>query len=128
MIDDPESILKCTNKIYLNELLNANGIPTPKSVTFQKGKKPEGLDFPYVLKLPDGAFSKGVKKVNNDAELKSCLKDFFQQTDLLIAQEFLPTEYDWRVGVLNNQAIYVCKYFMAPKHWQIVDWRKNNTT
>ena len=128
VIDDPQSILKCTNKIYLNELLNTNGIPTPKSVTFPKGKKPDQLEFPFVLKLPDGAFSKGVKKVNNEAELDDCMKSFFQQTDLLIAQEFLPTPFDWRVGILNNQPIYVCKYYMAPKHWQIVDWRKNNTT
>ncbi|MFT4737575.1 MAG: glutathione synthase/RimK-type ligase-like ATP-grasp enzyme [Cyclobacteriaceae bacterium] len=128
VIDDPESILKCTNKIYLNELLQTHEILTPKSVTFAKGSKPEGLAFPYVLKLPDGAFSKGVKKVSNDQELEICLNAFFQQTDLLIAQEFLPTPFDWRVGVLNNQPLYICKYFMASKHWQIVDWRKTNVT
>ncbi|MCL4409680.1 MAG: RimK family alpha-L-glutamate ligase, partial [Gammaproteobacteria bacterium] len=34
-------------------------------------------------------------------------------------QEYLPTDFDWRIGVLNNRAIYACKYFMARNHWQI---------
>ena len=40
-------------------------------------------------------------------------------SDLVIAQSFMPTDYDWRVGVLNNRAIYACKYFMVRDHWQI---------
>jgi glutathione synthase/RimK-type ligase-like ATP-grasp enzyme len=31
----------------------------------------------------------------------------------------LPTDFDWRIGVLNNRVIYACKYFMARNHWQI---------
>ena len=49
----------------------------------------------------------------------------FEKSDLLIAQEFLPTPFDWRVGIIDNQVIYVCKYFMAEKHWQIVNWNAN---
>ena len=30
------------------------------------------------------------------------------------------TEYDWRVGVLNRQPLFVCQYKMAPRHWQVV--------
>ena len=131
VIDDPNSILKCTNKVYLKELLETNKVPAPKSVIVQKNgsqKKLEELQFPYVLKKPDGAFSKGVKKVNNPAELQESLKEYFQETDLLIAQEFMPTPFDWRVGVLGGKPLYVCKYFMAQNHWQIVDWKSKNTT
>ncbi len=46
----------------------------------------------------------------------------FQKSELLIAQEFLPTPFDWRVGVVNGKPLYVCKYYMASKHWQIVNW------
>jgi glutathione synthase/RimK-type ligase-like ATP-grasp enzyme len=46
----------------------------------------------------------------------------FQKSDLVIAQEFLPTPFDWRVGVIDGQVLYVCKYFMASEHWQIVNW------
>jgi glutathione synthase/RimK-type ligase-like ATP-grasp enzyme len=46
----------------------------------------------------------------------------FAKSDLLIAQEFLPTPFDWRVGIIDNQVLYVCKYFMASAHWQILNW------
>ena len=46
----------------------------------------------------------------------------FQKSELLIAQEFLPTPFDWRVGIIDGQVLYVCKYFMAAAHWQIVNW------
>ena len=26
----------------------------------------------------------------------------------------------WRVGILDRQALYVCRYYMAPDHWQII--------
>lgn len=126
VIDDPTSILRCTNKVYLKELLDANKIPTPKSVIFQKGTAQAALQdfaFPFVLKQPDGAFSKGVKKVTDPDSLQKELKTFFQHTELLIAQEFMPTDYDWRVGVLGGRILYVCKYYMARGHWQIVDWK-----
>jgi len=38
---------------------------------------------------------------------------------LVLVQEYLFTEYDWRVGILNGRALYACKYYMARNHWQI---------
>ncbi len=32
----------------------------------------------------------------------------------------MPTQFDWRVGVLNRAPLYVCQYFMSKNHWQIV--------
>jgi glutathione synthase/RimK-type ligase-like ATP-grasp enzyme len=129
VIDDPESILKCTNKVYLFELLNANKILTPKSyvVTEDNCKSlPDKMPFPFILKQPDGAFSKGVVKVSDADEYKKVRKTMFELSDLLIAQEFLPTKFDWRVGVLDSQVLFVCKYYMADKHWQIVNWGSKN--
>jgi len=128
VIDDPESILKCTNKVYLNELLTTNKILTPKSTIVQKESAKDDLkdfQFPFILKQPDSAFSKGVVKVKDETSLKQSLAELFQTSDLLIAQEFLPTDFDWRVGILNHQPLYICKYFMARNHWQIVNWEKS---
>jgi glutathione synthase/RimK-type ligase-like ATP-grasp enzyme len=125
VIDDPDSILKCTNKVYLNELLNANKILTPKSFVISKENcksLPEKLAFPFILKQPDGAFSKGVFKIHDEEEYMSISATMFQKSELLIAQEFLPTSFDWRVGIIESQVLYVCKYYMASKHWQIVNW------
>ncbi|HRG79917.1 MAG TPA: RimK family protein [Cyclobacteriaceae bacterium] len=125
VIDDPDSILKCTNKVYLHELLNSNKILTPKSfvITEENCDKLETkMAFPFILKQPDGAFSKGVFKIETLEEFKKIRESMFEKSDLLIAQEFLPTHFDWRVGIIDGQVIYVCKYFMATKHWQIVNW------
>jgi glutathione synthase/RimK-type ligase-like ATP-grasp enzyme len=125
VIDDPDSILKCTNKVYLNELLVANKILTPKSFVISKENYktlPEKLAFPFILKQPDGAFSKGVFKIHDEEEYKSISATMFLKSELLIAQEFLPTSFDWRVGIIDGQVLYVCKYYMASKHWQIVNW------
>ena len=125
VIDDPDSILKCTNKIYLNELLTSNKIRTPVSYVISKDNYknlPKKLAYPFILKQPDGAFSKGVFKIKDDEEFKNACATMFQKSELLIAQEFLPTAFDWRVGILDGKPLFCCKYFMASEHWQIVNW------
>lgn len=125
VMDDPTSILRCTNKIYLHDLLRARKLPTPKSeILFRDDTKrlaelPALLGFPIVLKIPDGSFSRGIVKVENAEELKKGADDLFQHTALVIAQEYLYTEFDWRIGVLNKEPLYACQYFMSRGHWQI---------
>lgn len=131
VIDDPDSILKCTNKVYLFELLNANKVLTPKSFVISKENfktLPEKLSYPFILKQPDGAFSKGVFKIHHAEEFKNVTSTMFKDSDLLIAQEYLPTLFDWRVGVIDGQPLYVCKYFMAQEHWQIVNWNAQESS
>jgi glutathione synthase/RimK-type ligase-like ATP-grasp enzyme len=125
VLDDPASIVKCTNKVYTAELLKKANIPIPKTVIVHKGNKDElinSLGLPCVLKQPDGSFSNGVVKVNDNFTLEDELEHFFSQSDLIIAQEFVPTDFDWRIGILDKQPIFACKYFMAKDHWQIYDW------
>ncbi|QSE97866.1 RimK family protein [Fulvivirga lutea] len=128
VFDDPGSILRCTNKVYLHELLVANKIPVPESYIIRKDAPvvPSHFGYPLVIKQPDGSFSKGVKKVANESELKDTLKELFQKSELLIAQQFMPTTYDWRVGIMNGKPLYVCKYYMAQNHWQIINWKQAN--
>lgn len=124
VIDDPESILKCTNKVYLAELLAANRIPAPKTRILRKDAAeaaPAELGFPIVLKIPDGSFSRGVVKADNAREFKAQTERLFKESDLILAQEFLFTEFDWRIGVLNGKPLFACQYFMSRKHWQVVN-------
>ncbi|HJP98720.1 MAG TPA: RimK family protein [Rhodanobacteraceae bacterium] len=125
VVDDPTSILRCTNKIYLNDLLRSKKLAVPHSeVLYREDPRqlrdlPERLGFPLVLKIPDGSFSRGVVKVDDEKQLLESAQHLFQSTALLIAQEFLYTEFDWRIGVLNHKPLYACKYFMSRGHWQI---------
>lgn len=126
VIDDPESIMKCTNKIYLAELLNANKIPIPHTEIIKKDENEDlkilekKLNYPMVLKIPDSSFSRGVHKANNHAELKRISDDLFNESDVILAQEYLYTEFDWRIVILNNKPLFACQYFMSRHHWQIV--------
>ena len=127
VIDDPWSILRCANKIYLNERMKQNKISTPKTEMLTKGKfkasMAESFAYPMVLKQPDSAFSLGVTKVNNAEEMVDSLKRLFRKSDLIIAQEFLYSDFDWRIGVLDNLPLFACKYYMAKDHWQIYNWQ-----
>jgi glutathione synthase/RimK-type ligase-like ATP-grasp enzyme len=127
VMDDPTSILRCCNKVFLQDAFSYSGVPTPKT-KIVSNNSPEDLDaleaffgYPLVLKIPNGSFSVGVSKAENRVQLESILADLLAKSDLVIAQEFLFTEYDWRIGILNNRPLYACRYFMAKGHWQIYD-------
>lgn len=123
VIDDPGSILRCTNKVYLAELLQAHRIPAPRTVLVDSntlGEVEQAIPYPVVLKIPDGSFSRGVHKVENREELERVARDLLKGSDVILAQEFMYTQFDWRVGVLNRTPLYVSQYMMARKHWQIV--------
>lgn len=131
VIDDPESILRCSNKVYMTELLDRHSISAPKTVIVHKDNLDEVvsvLPFPFVLKQPDSAFSQGVVKVNNQEEFDQIRIPLMEKSDLLVAQEFLPTEFDWRIAVLEGQPLYACKYYMARNHWQIYNHTSKGTS
>lgn len=124
VVDDPESILRCTNKVYLAELLSRHKIRTPKSIVIHRENLDEvagTVGLPCIIKAPDSSFSAGVFKVRDMFELFDFGKAMLEKSELIIAQEFLPTPFDWRIGIFDNKPLYACKYFMAGRHWQIVD-------
>lgn len=123
VIDDPTSILRCSNKVYLHELFDSNDIPSPKTLIVHRENThevKEHLGIPCVLKRPDSSFSQGVIKVTDPAKLEEELDQFLEKSDLVIAQEWLPSAFDWRIGVLDRKALFACRYHMAKGHWQIV--------
>ncbi|HIJ79102.1 MAG: RimK family protein [Desulfobulbaceae bacterium] len=123
VIDDPESILKCTNKVFLAEIMTKNKVPTPKTAIVHSGNwmsLAENIGFPCILKKPDSSFSQGVVKVESKEELAIQAPALLQKSELIIAQEFMPTTFDWRIGVFDKKPLFACKYFMAKKHWQII--------
>lgn len=125
VIDDPGSILRCTNKVYLADLLRLHGVPTPRTFTLARAGAAElaaieaQVGFPMVLKIPDGAFSRGVVKVADAAEFRRVAAELLRQSALILVQEYMYTDFDWRIGVLNRQPIFASKYFMSKGHWQV---------
>lgn len=131
VMDDPDSILKCTNKVYLAELLARNHVPIPKTLIIHKNNVDQIqkiLGLPCILKQPDSAFSAGVKKIENKAELEQTVKGLLSNSDLIVAQEFLPTNFDWRIGICDRRPLYACRYHMARQHWQIIKRDESGNT
>lgn len=123
VIDDADSIMRCCNKVYLAELLARHRIPQPRTMLVQRGDLARiipALGLPCVLKQPDGAFSRGIVKIESEAALDAGALPLLDNSALILAQEYLPTEFDWRIGVLDRKPLFACKYFMVPGHWQIL--------
>lgn len=131
VMDDPGSILRCTNKIYLADLFATHKVPAPRTWVLGRNQPEQladlvsDLGFPMVVKIPDGSFSRGVVKVSDVEQLHEKTAELFAQSSLLLVQEFLYTDFDWRIGVLNNRAIYACRYYMVKNHWQIYRHQAN---
>jgi glutathione synthase/RimK-type ligase-like ATP-grasp enzyme len=134
LIDDPASILRCCNKVFLHDAFSYHKIPSPHThfVTDCLVDTIKGLAitfaFPMILKLPESAFSLGVYKVNDEDALLEKLQVMLKVSAVVLVQEYLYTEYDWRIGILNNKPIFACRYYMAPNHWQIYNHANNSET
>jgi glutathione synthase/RimK-type ligase-like ATP-grasp enzyme len=125
VIDDPESILKCTNKVFLAELMQRHKISIPRTMIAHRDnllQVTQAIGLPCILKQPDSSFSQGVMKVETVEELQKKIKSLLARSELVITQQFLPTDFDWRIGVLDKKPLFACKYFMAKGHWQIINY------
>lgn len=126
VIDDTHSMIRCTNKVYLKEILEKAGLPIPRTEIVDAKTDLAGvferLGSPVILKTPDGSFGINMVKAQSLDELKTGAKKMFEDTALIIAQEFRPTKFDWRIGVLNGEPLYACQYRMARGHWQTVKY------
>jgi len=126
VIDDTQSMIRCTNKVYLKEILEKAGLPIPRTeIVDEKADLAalfQRLGSPVILKTPDGSFGINMVKASTLEELRTGAKRMFADTALIIAQEFRPTKFDWRIGVLNGEPLYACQYRMARGHWQIVKY------
>jgi glutathione synthase/RimK-type ligase-like ATP-grasp enzyme len=123
VMDDPESIIRCGNKVYMFELAKRLDLAVPPTMVVSSSARTDEitrqLGLPCVLKQPDSAFSEGVFRADTREQLSAGLQRLLSRSDLVIVQSFMPTEFDWRVGVLDRQPLFVCRYYMADGHWQI---------
>ncbi len=133
VIDDADSMLKCTNKVFVAELMDRIGVANIPS-SFVSSSTKETLDslekefgYPMVVKIPDGSFSIGVKKAEDRQELISILEIMLKKSDLILIQKFVYTKFDWRIGVFDQKGLYACKYFMSNDHWQIYNHKKDQS-
>jgi glutathione synthase/RimK-type ligase-like ATP-grasp enzyme len=126
VIDDPESIQICANKIHQYSLLEKFGVPHIPTVFLNRDKLHHKnivdifdiLGKPVVIKAPYTSFSRYVEKAACETSFRDITKRWFKKSDVLAVQKFMPTAFDWRVGVLNDEVLYVCKYMIPKGRWK----------
>src|SRR4030066_898160 len=126
VVDDPESIQICGNKIHQYALFQRHNIPHIPTIFINKEEFHRKLiedifrqfGKPVVVKAPYTSFSRYVEKVACEKSFREVATRFFRKTDVLAVQKFVPTAFDWRGGVLNNGVLYVCKYMIPKGKWK----------
>jgi len=106
VIDDPSSIQICSDKVNMYSCLMQHGVKIPRTIfVSQRAFSPErareifeDLGSPLIVKEPSTSFSLRVEKVTDPAGLVQVARRYFKMSDWIVAQEFVESTYDWRVG------------------------------
>jgi glutathione synthase/RimK-type ligase-like ATP-grasp enzyme len=118
VIDDPQSIQICSDKINMYSHLIREHVSLPKTIFLSRNDLNvehvahlfDDLGSPLVVKEPSTSFSLRVEKVHNVAEFFKVARRFIKMSDWIVVQQFIESKYDWRVGVLDGKLLYACKY------------------
>jgi glutathione synthase/RimK-type ligase-like ATP-grasp enzyme len=127
VIDDPQSIQICSDKVNMYSHLIKKKISLPKTIFLSKNDLTvervtqmfDELGSPLILKEPSTSFSLRVEKVNDIAGFFRVARRFIKLSDWIVVQQFIKSRYDWRVGVLDGKLLYVCKYTIPSDTFKI---------
>ena len=127
VIDDPQSIQICADKINMYYHLMKNDVPIPrteflsrKEVSVQTAKVLfDRWGTPLIIKEPGTSFSARVEKANDGEEFVRVGRRFSRMSDWIVAQEYIRSTYDWRIGVLDGQLLYACRYHIPAETFKI---------
>ncbi len=134
VIDDPESIRICCDKVHMYRHLQNHNIPMPETVFVEEGditrahgeKLLERMGRPLVLKAPNSSFSMYVDKVETPQDFVRIGNRFLRRSDRIVVQGFVRSNFDWRVGLVGGEVLYVCQYTIPRKRWKIITYVENN--
>lgn len=106
-----EQALNLTNKAYMKKVFIDNDIPTSGHVVLEEQHHINDIlqkvKFPAVVKPSDSNSSKGIKKVENEAELAAAITEAFtfSRSKKVVVEDFVEgIELSVDVAVINNEA------------------------
>lgn len=128
VLDHSESILVCCDKVHMYRRLMAAGVPMPETRFLSHTELSENsarrlfeeLGVPLVLKAPNSSFSAYVDKVSSVEAFLAVAKRFLRRADRVVAQQYLPSDFDWRVITLEGRVLAVMKYLFAKDQWKLM--------
>lgn len=129
VLDHSESIRICCDKVNMYARLMAKNVPMPETrflnnneVTRENAAELfEALGTPLVLKAPNSSFSAYVDKVTTPESFVKVGKKFMRRADRLVVQQYLPSEFDWRVLTLNGSLLAVIRYVFVQDKWKLME-------
>jgi hypothetical protein len=122
VVDDSQSIIRCGNKVFLEELLRREGIATPRSRIITPHTPWEAvaeLGFPLRGEAPgrllfqrgaQGGLARGLRGAQ-----RGDVPPLAAHTGAGVA----PHRVRLAVTVLDGKLLFAARYFMARGHWQI---------
>ncbi len=129
VLDTADSIRICCDKVAMYGLLAQAGVPIPVTRVLREGEVDvrhagelfETLGAPLVLKAPNSSFSAYVDKVTTPEAFVRVGQRFLRRADRLIVQQYMPSQFDWRVITLHGRVLAVVQYRFATDTWRTMD-------
>ncbi|UCE25986.1 MAG: RimK family alpha-L-glutamate ligase [Candidatus Zixiibacteriota bacterium] len=136
VIDDSDSIRICCDKVNMYQHLIKGSVPIPQTRMIDRHQIGpalarqmfDELGQPVVIKAPNSSFSIYVERASTVEEFLSAARRFLRRADRVVAQQFIQSEFDWRVGVLDGEPLYVCKYVIPKRRWKILTYTPDGKT
>lgn len=129
VLDTSDSIRICCDKVNMYGRLEAAGveIPATRILSHQDVDERHALELfealgtPLVLKAPNSSFSAYVDKVTTAEAFVRVGKRFLRRADRLVVQQYMPSEFDWRVITLHGHVLAVVQYRFARDRWKAME-------
>lgn len=133
VIDQPDSIYICCDKVNMYRHLQNAGVPLPETIyleesdlTLDKGDELlQHLGSPVVLKAPNSSFSMYVEKIHTPEDFVKVGNRFMRRADRLVAQKFVVSDFDWRICILAGEPLFACQYTFPKKRWKVLTYVEN---
>jgi len=129
VLDHSSAILICCDKVNMYARLMAQGVQVPETRFLEEADLTamtaarlfEELGTPLVVKAPNSSFSAYVDKVATPDAFVKVGKRFLRRADRVVVQQYIPSDFDWRVITLDGRVLAVVKYAFAPAQWKLMD-------
>ncbi len=129
VLDHSDAILICCDKVNMYQRLADRSVPIPETRALEEkdlsamtaARLFEELGAPLVLKAPNSSFSAYVDKVASPDAFVKVGRRFLRRADRLVVQQYMPSEFDWRVITLGGRPLAVLRYEFAPLQWRLMD-------
>jgi len=123
VVNEPDALLACHDKLSTALLLGVAGIPHPATAHIRSDVVPEQLEPPFVLKPRFGSWGSDVQLCDSRAELVRRIRQavdrpWFRRHGALVQELVEPLGYDLRLIVSNGEVVGAIERVAAPGEWR----------